>query len=74
MLVVVMLSYHFIDSCDHVLILWHVWYVVFKVRHPGINNSWRIFQDQLNGFSNNNYGGYANLLKAQKEYPIFLDD
>jgi hypothetical protein len=48
--------------------------VVFKGRHPRIYNSWRICQDQVNGFSNKSYKGYDTLEEVQEEYESFLAD
>ncbi|KAK1687158.1 hypothetical protein QYE76_048006 [Lolium multiflorum] len=43
-----------------------------KVR--GIYISWRVCQDQVNGYSNNSYRGYAALEEAQQEYLTFLEE
>ncbi|XP_047064705.1 uncharacterized protein LOC124672532 [Lolium rigidum] len=37
-------------------------------------SSWRVYQDQVNGYSNNNYRGYKTLEEAQQEYLIFLEE
>jgi viroplasmin and RNaseH domain-containing protein len=48
--------------------------VVFRGRNPSIYGSWRIYQEQVNGYSNNNYRGYTTLEEAEAEYHGFLDD
>jgi viroplasmin and RNaseH domain-containing protein len=48
--------------------------VVFRGRVREIYISWRVCQDQVNGYSNNNYQGYATLEEAQQEYISFLEE
>ncbi|KAK1608637.1 hypothetical protein QYE76_032310 [Lolium multiflorum] len=36
--------------------------------------SWRVCQDQVNGYSNNIYRGYATLEEAQQEYLTYLQE
>ncbi|KAK1679269.1 hypothetical protein QYE76_040117 [Lolium multiflorum] len=50
------------------------WYVVFRGRVRGIYSSWRVGQDQVNGYSNNSYRGYATLEEAHQEYLSFLEE
>jgi viroplasmin and RNaseH domain-containing protein len=50
------------------------WYVVFHRRVRGIYSSWRLCQDQVNGYSNNNYQGYETLEESQQEYLTFLEE
>jgi viroplasmin and RNaseH domain-containing protein len=50
------------------------WYVLFQGKHEGIYNSWRIYQAQVNGFSNNSYRWYESLEESQEEFPNFLAD
>jgi viroplasmin and RNaseH domain-containing protein len=47
---------------------------VFRARVPGIYSPWKICQDQVSGYANNNYRGYETLEEAQQEYQSFLDD
>jgi viroplasmin and RNaseH domain-containing protein len=47
--------------------------VVFRGGVPGIYSSWRIFQDQVSGYSNNSYKEYEILKEAQQEYHNFLN-
>lgn len=48
--------------------------MVFRIRVQGIYNSWRVCQDQVNGYSNNSYRGYETLEEAQQEYLTFLEE
>ncbi|KAK1678179.1 hypothetical protein QYE76_039027 [Lolium multiflorum] len=50
------------------------WYVVFRGRVPGIYSSWRVCQDQVNGYSNNSYRRYTTLEEAQQEYLTYLQE
>jgi hypothetical protein len=47
---------------------------VFRERVPEIYSPWRICQDQVSRYSNNNYIGYETLQEAQQQYRMFLDD
>jgi viroplasmin and RNaseH domain-containing protein len=47
---------------------------MFRGRQPGVYNSWRIFQAQVNGFSNNIYIGYQTLEEAVEEFNQFPVD
>jgi hypothetical protein len=46
--------------------------VVYRWRHSGVDNSWRICQNQVNDFSNNCYRGYETREEAEEEYHKFL--
>ncbi|KAK1643459.1 hypothetical protein QYE76_061264 [Lolium multiflorum] len=35
---------------------------------------WRVYQDQVNGYSNNSYRGYETLEEAHQEYLTFLEE
>ena len=48
--------------------------MVFRGRVRGIYSSWRVCQDQVNGYSNNSYRGYETLKEAQQEYLTFLEE
>jgi hypothetical protein len=48
--------------------------VVFRGQVRGIHNSWRVYQDQVNDYSNNSYRGYATLEEAHQEYLSFLEE
>ena len=48
--------------------------MVFRGRVRGIYSSWRVCQDQVNGYSNNNYRGYETLEETQQEYLNFLEE
>jgi hypothetical protein len=48
--------------------------VLFRGRVRGIYSSLRVCQDQVNGYSNNSYRGYATLEEAQQEYLSFLEE
>ena len=48
--------------------------MVFRGRVRGIYSSWRVCQDQVNGYSNNSYRGYATLEEAQQEYLGYLEE
>jgi hypothetical protein len=67
-----MISYDFIDACDHIHYLFFPWRVIVvcgvQAMQPGMYNLWRIFQDEVNDFSNNIYKGYGTLEDAQEEY------
>jgi hypothetical protein len=39
-----------------------------------VYSSWRIFQAQVNGFSNNSYKGYQTQEEAEEEFNQFLAD
>jgi hypothetical protein len=39
-----------------------------------VYKSWRICQDQVNGFLNNSYKGYETFEEAHQEYQSFLAD
>ena len=48
------------------------WYVVYRGRKPGVYKSWRTYQDQVVGYSNNSYEGFETLVEAQYSYSNFL--
>ena len=47
---------------------------MFREHVRGIYSLWRVYQDQVNGYSNNSYRGYKTLEEAQQEYLTFLEE
>ncbi|KAK1629383.1 hypothetical protein QYE76_003698 [Lolium multiflorum] len=39
-----------------------------------LGNSWRVYQDQVSGYSSNSHRGYETLEEAQQEYLTFLEE
>ena len=48
-------------------------YAVYKGRRSGVYSSWRNCQEQVNGYSNNNYEGFETLEEAHQNYSNFLN-
>jgi viroplasmin and RNaseH domain-containing protein len=48
------------------------WYAVRRGKVPGVYNSWRKCQEQLNGFTNNSYERYNTREEAEADYLQFL--
>ena len=48
------------------------WYVVFRGRKPGVYSDWQSCNEQVCGFSNNCYQGYATREEALASYRAYL--
>lgn len=48
------------------------WYVVHRGRIPGVYNSWRKCQEQVNGYRNNSYQKFNTMEEAEEDYLQFL--
>jgi len=48
------------------------WYVVFRGRRPGVYQDWATCNDQVCGYSNSSYRGYATREEAIRSYRAYF--